>query len=62
MVAGGMFLYFAIRKDIYRQIDVSLVTEKGIIQDQVEQDEAIPDFSATFRHQIDVRFLEFSGT
>jgi len=57
MVAGGMFLYFAIRKDIYKQIDVSLVTEKGIIQDQVEQDEVIPDFSATFRHQIDVRFL-----
>jgi signal transduction histidine kinase len=57
MVAGGMFLYFAIRKDVYRQIDVSLVTEKGIIQDQVEQEGAIPDFSATFRHQIDVRFL-----
>jgi signal transduction histidine kinase len=57
MIAGGMFLYFAIKKDVYRQIDISLVTEKGIIQDQVEQDEAIPDFSATFRHQIDVRFL-----
>ena len=57
MVAGGMFLYLAIRKDVYRQIDVSLVTEKGIIQDQVEQEGAIPDFSATFRHQIDVRFL-----
>jgi signal transduction histidine kinase len=57
MIAGGMFLYLAIRKDVYRQIDVSLVTEKGIIQDQVEQEGAIPDFSATFRHQIDVRFL-----
>jgi signal transduction histidine kinase len=57
MIAGGMFLYFAIRKDVYRQIDTSLVTEKGIIQDQVEQDETIPDFSATFGHQIDVRFL-----
>jgi signal transduction histidine kinase len=57
MIAGGMFLYFAIRKDVYRQIDISLVTEKGIIQDQVEQDETIPDFSATFGHQIDVRFL-----
>lgn len=52
-----MFLYFAIRKDVYRQIDVSLVMEKDIIQDQVEQDESIPDFSATFGHQIDVRFL-----
>jgi signal transduction histidine kinase len=59
MIAGGMLLYSTIRKDIYRQIDTSLVTEKGIIQDQVEQDENIPDFSATFRHQIDVRFLDF---
>jgi signal transduction histidine kinase len=58
MIAGGMFLYFAIRKDIYRQIDISLVTEKDIIQDQVEQTETIPDFSVTFGHQIDVRFLD----
>ena len=58
MIAGGMFLYFAIRKDIYKQIDVSLLTEKGIIQDQLEQDETIPDFSATFGHSIDVRFLD----
>jgi signal transduction histidine kinase len=57
MIAGGMFLYFTIRKDVYRQIDISLVTEKDIIQDQVEQEETIPDFSATFGHQIDVRFL-----
>jgi signal transduction histidine kinase len=58
MIAGGMFLYFAIKKDIYRQIDTSLVTEKDIIQDQVEQTETIPDFSVTFGHQIDVRFLD----
>jgi signal transduction histidine kinase len=58
MIAGGMVLYFAVRKDVYRQIDISLVTEKGIIQDQVEQEDTIPDFSATFRHQIDVRFLD----
>ena len=58
MIAGGMFLYFTIKKDVYRQIDTSLVTEKDIIQDQVEQDEIIPDFSATFGRQIDVRFLD----
>lgn len=58
MIAGGMFLYFAIKKDIYRQIDTSLVTEKDIIQDQVEQTETIPDFSVTFGHQIDVRFRD----
>ncbi len=58
MIAGGMILYFTIRKDVYRQIDTSLVTEKGIIQDQVEQDEIIPDFSATFGRQISVKFLD----
>ncbi len=58
MIAGGMFLYFAIRKDINMQVDVSLKTEKGIIQDQIEQDETTPDFSATFGHRIEVSFLE----
>ena len=58
MIAGGMLLYFAIKKDIYRQIDTSLITEKDIIQDQVEQTETIPDFSVTFGHQIDVRFRD----
>jgi signal transduction histidine kinase len=57
MIAGGMFLYFNIKKDVYRQINTSLVREKGIIQDQVEQDEVIPDFSATFGRQINVKFL-----
>jgi signal transduction histidine kinase len=57
MIGGGMFLYFAVRKDVYRQIDTSLVTEKDIIQDQVEQTDTIPDFSVTFGHQIEVRFL-----
>jgi signal transduction histidine kinase len=58
MIAGGMFLYFAIRKVIYRQIDTSLVFEKGIIQDQLENIDTIPDFSANFRRQIEVRFLD----
>jgi signal transduction histidine kinase len=56
MVAGGMFLYFTIRKDINRQIDTSLVTEKDIIRDQLEQTDSIPNFYADFKHQIDVRF------
>lgn len=59
MIAGGVFLYFAIRKDVYKQIDNSLITEKNIIQDQVEQTESIPDFSATFGHEIEVKLLNF---
>jgi signal transduction histidine kinase len=56
MVAGGMFLYFTIRKDVYRHIDTSLVTEKDIIRDQLDQTDTIPDFYEDFKHQIDVRF------
>jgi signal transduction histidine kinase len=58
IIAGAMFLYFAIRQDIYNQIDISLLTEKGIIQDQLEEDETIPDFTATFGHSIEVRYLD----
>lgn len=56
-----MFLYYAIRKDILRQVDTSLVFEKGIIQDQVEDTDSIPDFSANLGHQIDVRFLDYTA-
>jgi len=57
MIAGGVFLYFTIRQVVYKQIDNSLITEKNIIRDQVEQYETIPDFSATFGHQIEVKLL-----
>jgi signal transduction histidine kinase len=57
MITGGLFLYIAVRNNIYNQIDDSLMTEKNIIQDQIEQTDTIPDFSATFGHQIEVRFL-----
>lgn len=57
MIAGGVCLYFTIRKVVYRQIDSSLITEKTIIQDQIEQTDTIPDFAATFGHQIEVKLL-----
>jgi signal transduction histidine kinase len=57
MIAGGIFLYSSIRKVIYRQIDNSLITEKTIIQDQIEQTDTIPDFAAAFGHQIEVKLL-----
>jgi signal transduction histidine kinase len=55
MIAGGIFLYLTIRKVVYKQIDNSLITEKTIIQDQIEQSDIIPDFSATFGRQIEVK-------
>jgi signal transduction histidine kinase len=59
MVAGGALLYSTIKKVIYKQVDNSLITEKTIIQDQIEQTDTIPDFEATFGHQIEVRLLNY---
>ncbi len=57
MIAGGAFLYFTIKRVVYKQIDNSLITEKVIIQDQIEQTDTIPDFAVSFGHQIEVRLL-----
>ena len=59
MVAGGAFLYLTIKKVIYRQVDRSLITEKIIIQDQIEQSDTIPDFEAALGHQIEVKLLNY---
>jgi signal transduction histidine kinase len=59
MIAGGAFLYFTIKRVIYKQIDESLITEKTIIQDQIEQTDTIPDFEATFGHQIEVKLFNY---
>jgi signal transduction histidine kinase len=59
MIAGGALLYLTIRKVIYKQIDASLITEKAIIEDQLKQTDTIPDFEATFGHQIEVKLLNF---
>jgi signal transduction histidine kinase len=57
MVGSGILLYFAISKVVYKQIDRSLITEKTIIQDQIEQSDTIPDFESSFGHSIEVRLL-----
>lgn len=59
MVAGAALLYLTIKKVIYKQVDNSLITEKTIIQDQIEQTDTIPDFEATFGHQIEVKLLNY---
>jgi signal transduction histidine kinase len=58
ILTGAILLYFTISKIVYRQIDNSLVTEKEIIRDQIEQTGTIPDFEASFSHQIEVRLLD----
>ena len=59
MIAGGAFLYLTIKRVIYKQIDESLITEKTIIQDQIEQTDTIPDFEASFGHQIEVKLFNY---
>lgn len=59
MIAGGAFLYFTIKRVIYKQIDASLITEKTIIQNQIEQTDTIPDFEASFGHQIEVKLFNY---
>ncbi|MGC1389737.1 MAG: HAMP domain-containing sensor histidine kinase [Bacteroidales bacterium] len=59
MIAGGVFLYYTIKRVIYKQIDASLMTEKTIIQDQIEQTDTIPDFEASFGHQIEVKLFNY---
>lgn len=58
LIAGAVVLYFTFKKVVYRQIDTSLITEKIIIQDQIEQTDSIPDFEASFGHQIEVRIVD----
>jgi len=60
MIAGGSLLYFSIRKQVYKQIDGSLITEKTIIQDQIEQTGTIPDFEGSFGHQIEVNMFNYT--
>ncbi len=57
-LAIGVLLFITIRKQVYKQIDNSLIDEKTIIQDQLEQTGIIPDFVPTFGHQIEVKLLD----
>lgn len=59
LIIAGVSLYSGIKNVIYKQIDNSLITEKTIIQDQIEQSDTIPDFEATFGHQIEVKLLNY---
>ncbi len=57
-VASGFIFYYSIRSIVYKQIDASLVTEKNIIQEQIEHTDTIPDFNAAFGHLIEVKVYD----
>lgn len=58
MIGGAVLLYFTIRKQVYNEIDNNLITEKIIIQDQIDQTGTMPDFAASFGREIEVRLLK----
>ncbi len=58
MILAGILFYYTIRKIVYNQVDDSLLTEKTIIEDQIEETDKIPDFSVSFGHLIEVRLLD----
>lgn len=59
MVAGGVFLYIAVKKVIYTQTDYSLLIEKTIIENQIELTDTIPELKPSFGHQMDVKLFNY---
>lgn len=57
-IASGFIFYYSIRSIVYKQIDASLITEKNIIQEQIEHTDTIPDFNAAFGHLIEVKVFD----
>ncbi len=57
LTIAGLAFYFITRTIVYKQINDSLITERTIIQDQIEETDTIPDFAASFGHQIEVKLL-----
>lgn len=55
---GGLIFYQSARNVIYRHIDSSLITEKNIIQEEIEHTDSIPDFSASFGRYIVVKMYD----
>lgn len=54
-IAGGIIFYHTIQKIFYNQIDDTLITEKKLIQEQINYSDSLPDFRAMFGHMIDVQ-------
>jgi signal transduction histidine kinase len=57
LVIVGFFLQLTLVKIYYRQIDDSIITERQIIENEIEDVDTIPDYSAIFNHQIEVSLL-----
>jgi signal transduction histidine kinase len=56
-ITGGVIYYLKTRSMIYHQVDSSLISEKDIIQEEIEKIQDIPDFYAVPGQKIDVKLL-----
>jgi signal transduction histidine kinase len=53
-IIGGFVFYTLLENIFYKQIDDGLLTEKNIIETEIQHDKDIPDYSARFGHEIEV--------
>jgi len=54
----GFFLLFTLTRIYYKQIDDSIITEREIIEEEIEYLDTVPDYSTIFGHQIEVSILQ----
>ncbi|HEY4787455.1 MAG TPA: hypothetical protein VIH57_15460, partial [Bacteroidales bacterium] len=51
---GGVVFYVVLKHTFYQQIDNELFTEKTIIEEEIQHNQEIPDYSSRFGHEIEV--------
>lgn len=60
-IASGFIFYYSIRTIAYKQLDSNLITEKNIIQEQIDHTDTIPNFNdVAFWHLIEVKIYDYS--
>jgi signal transduction histidine kinase len=63
---GGMIFFEVLKIIFYNQVDENLLTEKAIIEEEIQHNMNIPDYSNRFGHEIEVvlynRFLKRAYT
>jgi signal transduction histidine kinase len=58
LILGGYTFYKGLKIIYYKQIDEGLITEKNIIEEEIQQDDDLPDYSERFGHDIEVEIYK----
>lgn len=53
-LVGGLLLYGILKHTFYQQVDDGMFMEKGIIEEEIQRNKDIPDYSSRFGHEIEV--------